>query len=418
MQQPSIQQAQQRLDDVTATVDNLSLSNNITITAVDSKSINNNNNNNNSTNNNNNNNLINKVRCNSISENSIGEIASPGSVPEARSPSGASDGFILSENQSDIKNVRTNKPFSAFEDEAESKEESYSTRDDLKHESLSAFRDGCTLFEKYSGKGESRLTIENSLDDRFSSSKRFDIVPKSLVAQHPLSNNVCYLNSEESKRLHNKNERVNIGKVDAERRISDSSPILRDETKERRFSFNKDLVIKPIPSKLQMNLKDCKKEEIEVQNTNAFVLHSWHPHVYAKPPKTPTPHSILDILGTPHKKMCFSPPIVVRGTSTKEKEERLPPSNDDADDEGFSCDEPLNLCLSKSRDVSPSSSIGSRTVTPPIKIPHGMDPSRGLVNGRPELLASSPGKLIHSLKGKGFLSFLLLDKFRNNNKSF
>lgn len=331
MQQPSLQQAQQRLDDVTTTVDNLSLSNNITITAVDSKNLNNNNNNNI-----NNNNNLHKVRCSSISENSIGEIASPGSVPEARSPSGANDGF--GEIQSEVKDART-----AYDktDETESKERGFSpsSKCDPALKSLSAFRDGCTLFEKYSGnKGEDRISHK-----------------------HPLSNHI------------------------------------RDDG---RFSFNKDLVIKPIPSKLQMSLKDCKTEEIEVQNTNAFVLHSWHPHVYAKPPKTPTPHSILDILGTPHKKMCFSPPIV-RGASSKEKEERLPPSNEEAEDENFASDEPLNLCVSKSRDVSPSSSIGSRTVTPPIKIPHGLvDPSRGIVNGRPELLASSPGKIIHHLKGE------------------
>lgn len=28
-----------------------------------------------------------------------------------------------------------------------------------------------------------------------------------------------------------------------------------------------------------------------------FPLRSWHPHVYARPPKSPTPHSIAHILG-------------------------------------------------------------------------------------------------------------------------
>lgn len=31
--------------------------------------------------------------------------------------------------------------------------------------------------------------------------------------------------------------------------------------------------------------------------SSAFPLRSWHPHVYAKPPKSPTPHSIAHILG-------------------------------------------------------------------------------------------------------------------------
>lgn len=158
---------------------------------------------------------------------------------------------------------------------------------------------------------------------------------------------------------------------------------LREERMERRFSFNKDLVIKPVP------VQTLKSE------VPAFVLHSWHPHVYAKPPKTPTPHSILDILGAPRKKMCFSPSIIVRGAPGTE---RAPPS-DEADEDSF--DEPLNLCVSKSRDVSPSSSISSRTVTPPLKVPLGMDSSGGRsVNGRPDFIVSSPGKLIHHLKGK------------------
>ncbi|KAH8019946.1 hypothetical protein HPB51_023588 [Rhipicephalus microplus] len=30
---------------------------------------------------------------------------------------------------------------------------------------------------------------------------------------------------------------------------------------------------------------------------SSYPLHSWHPHVYAQPPKSPTPHSIAHILG-------------------------------------------------------------------------------------------------------------------------
>lgn len=102
---------------------------------------------------------------------------------------------------------------------------------------------------------------------------------------------------------------------------------------------------------------------------------SWHPHVYGKPPRTPTPHSIVDILS---RRMEASPVRVAR-------EE----------------DEPLNLCVAKSRDASPASSVSSRTLTPPIglKVPHGYgllngDP-RALLNGRPD-----HGKLVIHPKGK------------------
>ncbi|GAB0092371.1 hypothetical protein DMENIID0001_073610 [Sergentomyia squamirostris] len=109
-------------------------------------------------------------------------------------------------------------------------------------------------------------------------------------------------------------------------------------------------------------------------------IHTWHPHVYAKPPKTPTPHSIGDILGwncpkkptRPHKTPIYPqildhtrslpqillPPPVEEGqtylepvTSTIYRSESI--SEISEDDSGIS-DQPLNLSLSKSRDSSPA----------------------------------------------------------------
>ncbi|KPJ03442.1 hypothetical protein RR46_03508 [Papilio xuthus] len=42
-------------------------------------------------------------------------------------------------------------------------------------------------------------------------------------------------------------------------------------------------------------------EECESSNQREESLPSWHPHVYGKPPKKPTPHTIEYILGLPNK---------------------------------------------------------------------------------------------------------------------
>lgn len=49
----------------------------------------------------------------------------------------------------------------------------------------------------------------------------------------------------------------------------------------------------------QRIINNCDAEEI-----------SWHPHVYAKPPKAPTPHAIGDILGWSVKKKVHAPSAV------------------------------------------------------------------------------------------------------------
>lgn len=123
---------------------------------------------------------------------------------------------------------------------------------------------------------------------------------------------------------------------------------------------------------------------------------TWHQHVYAQPPKRPTPHTIGDILGW----QCPQRPKPIRPGQTTDLfinpdseisplnqllNVRLKPTANSVDDEfrqkyqtnfnnhfiprsssmsesseDDSCvsDQPLNLSISKSRDTSPSPSIG------------------------------------------------------------
>lgn len=173
-------------------------------------------------------------------------------------------------------------------------------------------------------------------------------------------------------------------------------------------------------------------------------INSWHPHVYAKPPKAPTPHFISDIMGWSSCKPSNnnnnismrnkkpSPPVLVAPTPIRATPPPLiprraspgsvphpPPSLAAEDEDDELSNEPLNL-TTKSRDASPTSSIGSmmgvRTLTPPMPpqligkgtpnhLHHrpppfrepsinGIDCTRGVVtmNGRPpsDVTSSSP----------------------------
>ncbi|XP_021942492.1 homeobox protein Hox-A2 [Zootermopsis nevadensis] len=131
----------------------------------------------------------------------------------------------------------------------------------------------------------------------------------------------------------------------------------------------------------------------------SLAVNSWHPHVYAKPPKTPTPHFISDIMGwgpcnnnnnnnnnnkkasshvvvAPTPIRATPPPLIPPRASPGSVLHPPPPptpslTTEDEDDE--LSNEPLNL-TTKSRDASPTSSVGSmmgvpasaRTLTPPM----------------------------------------------------
>ncbi|XP_049829092.1 proline-rich protein 36-like [Schistocerca gregaria] len=156
---------------------------------------------------------------------------------------------------------------------------------------------------------------------------------------------------------------------------------------------------------------------------NTVFVNSWHPHVYGKPPRTPTPHLISDILGwgrrpSPPQPQPLPPPPLPHQQQQQQAATQLAPPPPAAThrptlvaptpiratpspcvtamhnltllqpppqqpspalcnplapvaapaDEELS-NEPLNL-TTKSRDASPTSSVGSiRTLTPPVVPP-------------------------------------------------
>ncbi|XP_052120321.1 homeobox protein Hox-B2 [Frankliniella occidentalis] len=113
-------------------------------------------------------------------------------------------------------------------------------------------------------------------------------------------------------------------------------------------------------------------------NNNSIQDCCWHPHVYAKPPKSPTPHRIVDILGwmgdvkRPGGLLQHRPPpclprpapvalVVPKVPAPEARSEPL--------------DEPLNL-TTRSRDTSPSS-----PPTPPLPPVVGRSAFREPLNG-------------------------------------
>ncbi|PSN45920.1 hypothetical protein C0J52_23577 [Blattella germanica] len=134
-------------------------------------------------------------------------------------------------------------------------------------------------------------------------------------------------------------------------------------------------------------------------------INSWHPHVYAKPPRNPTPHFISDIMGwgscnsnnnnnnnggskkpsppllvaptpiraTPPPPLLVPSPLIPPRVSPLHPPPPPTPSLTTEDEDEELSNEPLNL-TTKSRDASPTSSIGSmmgvpatvRTLTPPM----------------------------------------------------
>lgn len=63
------------------------------------------------------------------------------------------------------------------------------------------------------------------------------------------------------------------------------------------------------------NDQDKREDRVSTRNSDADEF-SWHPHVYAKPPKVPTPHSIVDILGWGLQNTRIHIPSPIRAIST------------------------------------------------------------------------------------------------------
>lgn len=168
-----------------------------------------------------------------------------------------------------------------------------------------------------------------------------------------------------------------------------------------------------IELKSQSEINLIKKDELSFSDNCVIeksddlgIVSTWHQHVYAQPPKRPTPHTIGDILGW----QCPQRPKPLRPGQTSDLfinpdseisplnqllNVRLKPTVNSVVDDEFrqkyqtnyqeknfnnhfiprsssmsesseddSCvsDQPLNLSLSKSRDTSPSPSIGKSAV--------------------------------------------------------
>lgn len=145
----------------------------------------------------------------------------------------------------------------------------------------------------------------------------------------------------------------------------------------------------------KINVEDDDKEylvvdqvpesQTEVEARSAEVVESkeaepsWHPHVYGKPPKKPTPHTIQYILGLAEEKKSVSPLMKVKRFDKTFQEKNQIQSDDkkvlsvhknklqeqllqkvrtsgsDFEKVYFRCEEPLNLSVAKSKD-SPGSS--------------------------------------------------------------
>lgn len=77
----------------------------------------------------------------------------------------------------------------------------------------------------------------------------------------------------------------------------------------------------------------------------SVAIRTWHPHVYGKPPKQPTSHFIVDILGLRSDSPPLSPVASVYRDALCASEV-----------ESITADQPLNLCTEHRRTVSPASS--------------------------------------------------------------
>lgn len=106
---------------------------------------------------------------------------------------------------------------------------------------------------------------------------------------------------------------------------------------------------------LNRNSVACN-QTLDHSDDNGF---TWHPHVYAKPPKQPTPHSISDILGLSRTRISSESNVdFYKEENSRQSFQRMGSSSsisESSDSEeqfrgdGTGGDQPLNLCLSKSR---------------------------------------------------------------------
>lgn len=184
---------------------------------------------------------------------------------------------------------------------------------------------------------------------------------------------------------------------------TNSEPLIKlslidNNNKMTQDNYDEEIELSEIKSLKQCNSElNDKSDKNSNKNNNKLILNNnnndhsissnivttWHAHVYAKPPKTPTPHSIGDILGWKGDiKLSPQSATEVQDTSAlnqilsvrlkaavsddyRQKSNyitRCGSLSESSEDDSGICDQPLNLCLSKSRDTSPSSSIGKNSI--------------------------------------------------------
>lgn len=113
------------------------------------------------------------------------------------------------------------------------------------------------------------------------------------------------------------------------------------------------------PSPIHALVKNMS-EHSEIISGKTENFPAWHPHVYAKPPKQPTPHSIDDILGLSRTRLDSDSHITdlqYKEENSRNSYSRLSMSESSDSEEQFRSgptDQPLNLCVSKSRSDSPT----------------------------------------------------------------
>lgn len=122
----------------------------------------------------------------------------------------------------------------------------------------------------------------------------------------------------------------------------------RDSSEMRTKSVPLSLITKPE----QITLDQTQSAENDPQSDKTV---AWHPHVYAKPPKQPTPHSISDILGLSRTRLdSGSNGGLYKEEISRHSFHRMGSSmsmseSSDSEEQFRGGEQPLDLCVAKSR---------------------------------------------------------------------
>lgn len=140
-----------------------------------------------------------------------------------------------------------------------------------------------------------------------------------------------------------------------------TAPVMDDLTEEEKMD---EMRTKSVPLSFSTSEPKFDLDDQTESKCNDIVQRSesglaWHPHVYAKPPNQPTPHSINDILGLSRTRLdSGSNGQFYKEENSRNSFQRMGSStslseSSDSEEQSRGGDQPLNLCLSKSRSDSP-----------------------------------------------------------------